>query len=78
MFLILIFQGKICGGHCCSNETETLLKKDVRKNFKTHIEHSTKSLQGVLEKTFELFQSKYEHVFFTKKFLLLNVVKKYR
>ncbi|KAL5290035.1 GPC5 family protein [Megaselia abdita] len=50
-------KGKICGGHCCSNDTETHLKKDVRKNFKTHIEHHTKSLQGVLEKTFELFQN---------------------
>lgn len=50
-------RGSICGGHCCSNATESELKLKSTTDFERLLHHHTKSLRGILETTSSSFRN---------------------
>uniref|UniRef100_A0A6B2EAU6 Putative heparin sulfate cell surface proteoglycan n=1 Tax=Phlebotomus kandelakii TaxID=1109342 RepID=A0A6B2EAU6_9DIPT len=48
--------GSICGGRCCSNDTEDELMVKSTNNFKQILRHHTRSLRGILESTATIFR----------------------
>lgn len=48
--------GDICGGHCCSSQTEVdVLKKSI-KTFEGLIKHQLKNLKGLWESTYKVYK----------------------
>lgn len=55
-FISFLIAGDICGGHCCSSQTEAdILKKSV-KSFEGLIRHQLKSLKGLWEATHNIYK----------------------
>ncbi|KAJ3654021.1 hypothetical protein Zmor_013235 [Zophobas morio] len=44
-------KGSVCGGECCVDEAEDLLRKQGQKDFATLLRHNSRSLQGLLSFT---------------------------
>lgn len=53
------FTGSVCGGQCCDNKTETLLRKQSQRDFAALLRHNSRSLQGLLTSTATTLQSKF-------------------
>ncbi|XP_056634680.1 division abnormally delayed protein isoform X1 [Diorhabda sublineata] len=53
-------KGSKCGGQCCDDKTETLLRKQGQKDFADLLRHNSRSLQGLLTSTATTLQN---HVF---------------
>ncbi|XP_004525364.1 division abnormally delayed protein [Ceratitis capitata] len=49
-------KGAICGGHCCTNATESELRLKSTAEFERLLHHHTNSLRGILKSTANLFQ----------------------
>ncbi|XP_050309535.1 division abnormally delayed protein [Anthonomus grandis grandis] len=50
-------KGLICGGQCCDNETELLLKEQGRKDFAALLRHNSRSLLGPINRTSTVLQN---------------------
>lgn len=49
--------GVVCGGQCCSGETEAALKMQGQKDFSALLRHNSRSIQGLLNSTATTLQS---------------------
>ncbi|KAF5303013.1 hypothetical protein FQR65_LT08342 [Abscondita terminalis] len=47
----------VCGGQCCSSETEAALKMQGQKDFAALLRHNSRSLQGLLNSTATMLQN---------------------
>jgi dally-like protein len=50
-------KGSVCGGECCGDETEDLLRKQGQRDFATLLRHNSMSLQGLLSFTAATLQN---------------------
>lgn len=50
-------KGAVCGGQCCSSETETALKMQGQMDFAALLRHNSRSLQGLLNSTATMLQN---------------------
>lgn len=50
-------KGAICGGQCCDDRTETLLRKQGQRDFAALLRHNSRSLQGLLTSTATTLQN---------------------
>ncbi|CAG9859545.1 unnamed protein product [Phyllotreta striolata] len=50
-------KGSICGGRCCDDATETLLRKQGQRDFAALLRHNSRSLQGLLANTAATLQN---------------------
>ncbi|CAH1279129.1 unnamed protein product [Diabrotica balteata] len=50
-------KGAICGGQCCDEKTETLLRKQGQRDFAALLRHNSRSLQGLLTSTATTLQN---------------------
>lgn len=57
--IILFFSGSVCGGECCGDEAEDILRKQGQKDFATLLNHNSRSTQGLLSFTAATLQSKF-------------------
>lgn len=59
IYNLSFFSGSVCGGQCCDNKTETLLRKQSQRDFAALLRHNSRSLQGLLTSTAITLQSKF-------------------
>lgn len=50
-------KGIVCGGQCCSGETEAALKMQGQKHFSALLRHNSRSIQGLLNSTATTLQN---------------------
>jgi hypothetical protein len=59
-FYFSVVIGDICGGHCCSSQTEVdVLKKSI-KTFEGLIKHQLKNLKGLWESTYKVYKGEFK------------------
>ncbi|XP_074041639.1 division abnormally delayed protein isoform X2 [Leptinotarsa decemlineata] len=51
------YPGSICGGQCCDEKTEVLLRKQGQRDFADLLRHNSRSLQGLLISTATTLQN---------------------
>lgn len=61
LFFILSFVGEICGGSCCSTQTENEVLKKSIKTFEGLVRHQLKNLKSLWQSTYNAYKGKKNH-----------------